>query len=163
MNQDEFEKELFRTLENNDTLAIVVKCAIFIEAEIIELIKGAIHNPAALDGLDLTYHQRCGLAVALGLNQRFARPLKAIGTIRNKFAHRIDAQLSKDQADNLYDAFDPIDKQIINEVGSHLAELRRTKFSQLEPIERFVIYVISLRAGIVYAQKVQSGQLTQPG
>ncbi|NEI60889.1 hypothetical protein [Rhizobium leguminosarum] len=162
MNQDEFEKMLFRTLETNDALAIVVKSAIFIEAEIIDLIKGAMHNPAALDGLDLTYHQRCGLAVAVGLSQRFAKPLKAIGTIRNKFAHRIDAELSKSHADNLYDAFDPIDKEIINQVGSHLAEHRGAKFAQLDPLDRFVIYVISLRAAIVYAQGVQCGKFKQP-
>ncbi|MDH6650358.1 UNVERIFIED_ORG: hypothetical protein M2312_005031 [Rhizobium esperanzae] len=162
MTEEEFERELFRTLENNDTLAIVVKSAIFIETEIIELINGAMHNPSALNGLDLTYHQRCGLAIAVGLNQRFSKPLKAIGTIRNKFAHRVDAQFGKDQADNLYDAFDPVDKSIINKVGSHLAKHRNKPFSKLDPMERFVICVIALRAAIVYAQGVQSGKHVQP-
>ncbi len=157
MTNDEFQKELFKTLENNDTLAIVVKSAIFIEAEVVALVEGAMHDASALSGLDLTYHQRCGLAVAVGLNKRFLKPLRAIGNIRNKFAHRVDAQFSKDQADNLYDAFDPVDKEIINQTGVYLADHRQKKFQQLDPIERFVIYVITLRAAIVYAQGVQAG------
>lgn len=157
MTSEEFQAQLFKTLGNNDTLAIVVKCAIFIEAEITELLSGGLHNPKALDKLDLTYFQRCGLVVAIGLDPRFLPPLNALGKIRNKFAHRLDAKLAKSEADAFYESFDSIDKKIIITAAKDVETTRGKRFSQLDPMDRFILCAVALRAAIVYAISVQQG------
>ena len=110
---DEDEPAFVAALMGQDELGIVVRAHIYIEARLIELLEHMVVDRKHLNQMDLDYAQRVHLTIALGLKPQHAPPLLALGTLRNTFAHRPEAKLTKDRVDNLYKAFSSEDKKIV--------------------------------------------------
>lgn len=153
--QDRF----YADMSGKDALTVVVRAAIYIESQIIHLIEAYL-DPAHLNKMDLTYLQRVYLAAAIGMEPRLVKPLKALGEIRNKFAHQLDASLSKNEVENFYSAFDPADKQIIQRVYQRTRKTSATKrpsqIKSLPPLERFTLCATALRSALVSARAQSS-------
>ena len=149
--QDRF----YADMNGNDALTVVVRAAIYIESHIIHLIEANL-DAVSVNKMDLTYLQRVYLAAAIGMHPRLVKPLKALGEIRNKFAHRLDASLSENEAENFYSAFDATDKQIIQAVYQRTrkasAKKRPSQFKSLPALERFTLCITALRAALISAR-----------
>lgn len=162
MNADD--KAFYHELVHASSLVVVIRSAIRIEGEITELLRSRVLDASAFEKIDLTYFQRIQLAVAFGLQPRLLKPLKTLGEIRNKFAHNVRPEIGKSDADNFYDAFDPIDKQIIQNSYAairkeNIKKLRRPKKIQdLSSLDRFALYATTLRSAVIAAR--QSGDAT---
>ena len=150
-------KAFNEAIVNEDALGAVIKAAIFIENQLIALLEENLPQPAALKDLQLDYFGRVGLAVAAGLDERFSRPLRALGTIRNKFAHRLDAQLSDQVVDHFYDTFSPEDKQVIQQSYGNtrrkMPSAHEARLKSKPAKDRFAIYVATLRAALLVARQ----------
>lgn len=149
--QDRF----YADMSGKDALTVVVRAAIYIESQLIHLIETYL-DPAHIAKMDLSYLQRVYLAAAIGMEPRLVKPLKALGEIRNKFAHRLDVELSQNEAENFYSAFDPVDKQIIHAVYQRMRKGSDKKhpsvLKSLPPLERFSLCVTALRSALVSAR-----------
>lgn len=152
--------EYYNDLIHTNSLVVVVKATIHIEQEVIKLIHSIVYDADAFDRIDLTYLQRIQFAIALGLEPRFLRPLKALGEIRNKFAHVLRHDLNKNDVDGFYNAFDPQDKQVIQNTyarvrKSTIAKIRKpAKIADLTPLDRFALCVTTLRGALIAAQRL---------
>lgn len=153
--QDRF----YADMSGKDALTVVVRAAIYIESQIIHLIEANL-DAVHVNKMDLTYLQRVYLAGAIGMEPRLIKPLKALGEIRNKFAHRLDASLSENEAENFYSSFDAVDKHIIQRVYQRTrktsAKKRPSQLKSLSPLERFTLCATALRSALISARAQSS-------
>lgn len=140
-------------LLGEDTLGVVIRAHIYIEHQLIEFIEARMSSPEVIDALDLTYTRRVKLALALGLPSEFKAQLHFIGTLRNQFAHRLDAEIGQQEAD----AFEKTlgdSKEIA--LSSYIATKKKLRqdppaIHSAEPKDRVILYLVTLWAGIAVA------------
>ncbi|MBB2840199.1 UNVERIFIED_ORG: hypothetical protein GGE64_003966 [Rhizobium etli] len=159
--------QFYRDLSREDSLTVTIKGAIYVEQQLDAILKGLSYDPVAFEKIDLTYLQRVQLAVAFGLPKRFLAPLKALGEIRNKFAHVIRDEISGPDMDAFYNTFDPDEKSLIQNTYAKIhkrkidGKKRPKRLDRLDPIERFQLYVTTLRSALVVANReITSGGQT---
>src|ERR1700704_5206504 len=111
----ETDEKFHAALQGEDELGVVVRAHIHIESRLMNLMELWFVAPEYLSKLALEYEQRVMLAVACRLNPAFASPLKVLGRIRNRFAHKLDSSLDTQQVRNLYEAFSPKNKEVIQQ------------------------------------------------
>ena len=140
------DEAFFESLSVEDDLGMVVRAHIHVEAMLLEMIDLLVPNPEPLKKMELEFHQRVTLAVALGkLDEKEAPALRALGKLRNDFAHRLDTQLSKDRVNNLYNALSADQKGLIQHVYRREGS-GGPSFKEMSPRDRFIAMAISLRA-----------------
>jgi hypothetical protein len=149
------EAAFINALFGEDELGVVVRAHIHVEAKLQELLELLVSDAEYLDRARLTYHQRVNLAVALGLKAEHASGLFALGTLRNAFAHRVNAELSDTRVKSLYDALAPGDKQSVNEAYERTKVSANTPdlppFAKLSAKTRFTLVAVALRALLMVA------------
>jgi hypothetical protein len=93
------QSKLLGILQEEDDFRAVVLGMAFIETTITELIEINIKHIPAFVEMRLGYWQKLNMCEALGLlNAGMVNVLKALGTVRNKFAHSTVYKLHKDTA-----------------------------------------------------------------
>jgi hypothetical protein len=149
--EDESIARLNAYLLADDELAAVVRTHTYIEHELISFIEARVALAHALKPLNLDYAGRVSLAIALGLPKELKPALTALGTLRNAFAHRLDASLTAERVDQIYAAFSPKMKETAQKAYKQTSlkvrgEKNPNALSTLPPRERFMIYMSSLYA-----------------
>lgn len=107
MGIDEQLQRFNRALVGEDELGAVIRGHIHVESKLIEFIEARLPYPAGLKDLEIDYFGRIKLAISLGLNPNLGPSLKFIGTLRNRFAHRLDVEIGKQDADAFDKALGP--------------------------------------------------------
>lgn len=153
-----FVDDLFR----DDELGAVIRAHIRIEHLIRESVKLLAPHPEHLKRLNLDYGGYVSIAQVLGLDDRFARPFRAMGKIRNDFAHKPDTKLTRQVVNNLYNSLDPIDKKqvqkLFQKIGDKFAlSLDAERFEELPPQERFKLIALAIWAMAKSSKMVASG------
>ncbi len=119
------------------------------------LLKKQIPFFEKLDKLNLEYEVKVTLAISMGLNAAYEKPLKGIANLRNKFAHRPGFKLSKSDTSNMYDTFASEDKEIIqgafHRTNKNLHNDKKS-FKALEPIDQFILLAVTIRQIVILAQ-----------
>ena len=133
-----------------DDLAVVVRGHIHVENRVLRLIDLVCPAPHHLKRMELDFAQQVQLALALGLPETCGPPLHALGNMRNSFAHKLSAKLSKDRVDALYKCFSAQDKTIVQATYERLqqrpGETKRAPLRKLEARDQFVFLATSLRS-----------------
>ncbi|MFR1823018.1 MAG: hypothetical protein ACLSXJ_06585 [Clostridium saudiense] len=95
-------KEFIKATKRDDTLAIVLKAHLYIEAELEELLRLGTKN---YKSLDLKYFKdKLNLCYGIGLIDRdLYTVLKKFNTIRNKYGHRVDFEITETEFKEMYD------------------------------------------------------------
>ena len=153
---EERQLELTRFLMGEDPLGVVIRAHIHIEHELVEFIRARCHPPDAILAVTEGYARRVKLALKLGLPPEFKEALHMIGDLRNRFAHRPNASIERQDADRLDAALAPDTKAMID--GAYhatsaklSANVANPPLKQLDPKDRVVLHLISLWAGIAVA------------
>jgi len=87
-----------------DDLGAILRMHIFIEHELKEYIWTVAPRPEQMKFSTYDYAATLQLAFLLGLNAELKAALSTIGGLRNRFAHQQDAELTLQDATNLYHA-----------------------------------------------------------
>lgn len=152
---DRSEAAFIGVLFGEDDLGVVIRAHIHIEAKLLELLELLVTDPKYLERMDLDFGQRVNLAVALGLKPEHAPALTALGTLRNAFAHRLDAELSEDRVNNLYATLSAGDKEVLQlsyqRTNTQMGKSDTPPFKKLNPKERFIVVSVTLRAMLMTA------------
>lgn len=143
-------QELYKILEGNDDLGVVIRSHIVVEQSLNLLIASKMKNIEAYNKLQLEFNQVVKLAVALGLNKDLEPVLNSLGKLRNAFAHQLKPCITSSDANNLYETLGQNEKQYLQ---ASLASLKNTeqykevpKFSLLPPKEKYILCIISVCA-----------------
>lgn len=109
---EQFIQDLFR----EDDLGAVVRVHIQIEYQLNEFIRKALKYPKRIEKSHFDFSQSVDLALALGLREDLGSPLKAMGTLRNRFAHKLETRLDQSSVTNLYETLSPPDKETVQQL-----------------------------------------------
>lgn len=143
-----------------DTTVMLVRAHIHIESKLREFIEVAAPAPEHLKFSDLDYNQTVRLALILGLDIEFKSALSAVGGLRNKFAHRLDASLGKAEAENLYAALGEQVKSVAQRSYATLLNKYPEKpqqMARLSPRDRVTLYLIAIRGGLIFSVAIAKG------
>lgn len=141
----------YKHLVAEDELGMVVRAHIHIEASIIDYLKQVVPNPGLLPRL--TYEARLRLACALGLDQDHFDALKALGDIRNRFGHNIEARLTDEAVNDLYAHMPPLAKEATLGAYARTTEgsTEAPSFDKLSARDRFVLIAVALKMFAVHS------------
>lgn len=145
----------FDSLRSEDSLGVVVRAHIHIEARLNQVLHALTPHPKHLP--NLRYEQRVRLAVALGLNEEILQPLKELGDIRNAFGHRLDAALTDGMVNKLFNSFTESDRHTIRRAYAHtymqLGEAETAVLDEADARVKFVVIAVTLDKYLILAEQ----------
>src|SRR4051794_34636526 len=143
----------YSALQNEDDLGMVVRAHIHIEHEVRSFIKAAAPAPQHLKFCEMDFDATVRLATVLGLHAEYQRPLMHLGSLRNKFSHRLDMKIGDEEANNFYEALGPDAKQAAQHSFAQIQKDEPGKhpnnFRKLPPKDRLLFSLVSLRGGVL--------------
>lgn len=159
---DEMVKDLFR----EDEMGAVIRAHIRLENLLLMLVELLAPSPTHLRKLNLDYDGQVTLALTLGLDDGLGPALRAMGNLRNRFAHRLETKLDSGSINNLYASLRPVDKQQVQVSFKRIRETNEsitnvTQFSELPPGDQFKLIAVTLWAALQAAVLLVQ-QETQP-
>lgn len=140
-------KEFIQATKRDDTLAIVLKAHLYIEAELEELLRLGTKN---YKELDLKYFkEKLNLCYGIGLIDRdLYTVLKKFNTIRNKYGHRVDFEITETDFKEMYDLMNSEQKREYSE------DLKITTMSSQETFDiRLRVLLASLYSEVVVSSQ----------
>jgi len=151
----DLDSEFIAALMGEDELGVVIRAHTHIEATLNELLELMVPFPQFLKETRLAYGQTVRLACAHGLKKQHLPPLLAMGKIRNDFAHKLNAKLTKDRVSELYGSLSPDDRKTVHasyqKTMSQMLIEKGPDFRKLEPKDQFILIAVSLKAMVVIA------------
>lgn len=102
-------------------MGAVIRAHIRIEGIVIQFVEFLLKQPSQLKRMNLEFEGYVSLALALGLNEEYGSSLRALGSLRNRFAHSLGTSLDASTVNNLYSALAPKEK---DQVQASLSRIR---------------------------------------
>jgi hypothetical protein len=103
------EHQFFADLRREDDVGLVLRGHLHVEHQLIELASMRLPFAGRCDWGSISYRAKVELAYGCGLPEDLKYLLVRLGSMRNDFAHALDASLSKQSVLNLYNALsDPL-------------------------------------------------------
>jgi hypothetical protein len=144
-----FDKDLAR----EDDLGSVIRAHIHIESELNTIVETLAPGKEHLRRLGLDFDQTVTLALVLGFDPTWAPALRALGNLRNKFAHQLHTCLDAPVVNSLYESLSPEGKSCVQATFAALKkdnELLKpaSRFVDLDSKGRFQLIAIAIRSGL---------------
>lgn len=158
----QLDTEFIQVLTGEDELGIVIRAHTHIEASLNELLELMVPYPKFIDEMNLPYAQKARLACALGVKKQHLPPLLVMGKLRNTFAHSLNAKLTKERVDELYNCLSKDDRTVVHmsyeRTKTQMLRERGPDFRKLDPRDQFILMAVSLKALIVIAVREIRGR-----
>lgn len=142
--------EMFRHLVSEDALGAVVRGHLHLEGLVNGMLCQKVNDTSALSRLNLSYEKKIDLLAALGFKESLVAPLKAIGRLRNKFAHDLNTKMQKDVIDNLYASLGNFENKVLDFSRTNLdwEELRAVNgiIEEMDIRSRFALWIVFLHS-----------------
>jgi hypothetical protein len=141
-------------LDGGDDLQVVIRAHTHLEHELREFVSAAAPQPDAIKPSEYDYAGTLRLALILGLDPALEAGLVAVGALRNRFAHRLDARLTVDEAKQIYEKLEVSSKIDAQEKWSaaflkHPDTGRPEALLQAKPVDLLASCMATLFNGIV--------------
>ncbi|MGP0630100.1 hypothetical protein ACTRW9_10355 [Nitrospina sp. 32_T5] len=151
-NNDEF----FQNLMGQDDLGVVIRSHIEIENKLNQFLEYVCQDFPSYEVSQPDYFGKVCLALALGLDEEYGGVLKALGKLRNDFAHKLGSRINESNISNLYQAFPKDGKQTIQDAYDKTRKrLPKSKLvksaKKLEPKSKFAVIATTLRAFLIFS------------
>jgi len=102
MTHEEKERLFLDNIEKKDPLQIVVRGHLFLENELIHLLESTFPQMNCLEPSDLRFPMKVKLVGALGLLHKESISIYLMfNSLRNKFAHRLDMEITSEEIEKL--------------------------------------------------------------
>ncbi len=96
---EDWRKDLGRALANEDDLGIIIRAQILVEIDLKAFIEAKVPAPNELKFDRSGADRILQLALAVGLENEFKGPLRALNRLRNDFAHERGKALTSENAE----------------------------------------------------------------
>lgn len=145
-----FKSQLLESLNHEDDLGMVIRAHIVIEQILNEIIKYHLVDFDSYKKVKLSYEQTYLFAIAIGVNPKFKSALKAIGTIRNGFAHNLRATtITKQDSDALYKSLAQDEKDMLQTDYKGFAKFSgQPPFNQLSFRNQFMFCIVKISTSL---------------
>ena len=147
---------LINAFKGNDDLGVVIRSHIIIEQYLNDIIESVLAKPEIYrKNINLDYHVKVKVVTAIGLHKRFESALNALGKLRNDFAHNIRSNITKQDTNNIYEAFDAERKETIQQlfltIKKRYSDVQLSNYRDLCPKDKFLLYIIVLAGALEIA------------
>ena len=150
MNNQLTDEMFHEALGAEDELGSVIRVHLHVEYYIDEILSKLVYDTDYLPPLKLDYSDKVNLICALGVNPKFKTVLIALGSMRNKFAHKPFHKINKSEVNNLYKTLSSTDKEIFQSKYKKLIESHNTKpYKELDPKDKFILIAIIVRRIVI--------------
>ncbi len=143
--------KLINSFESENDLAIVIRTHIVIESYLRRLICTFLVDEKFFDKARLEYSQLVQLSLAFGLQPRFESSLKAIGKLRNDFAHNLRDTLNQSDVNNLYNSLSRNEKEHLQITTKKVAKqlnLKPNKHKDFATTQQFINIAVILASAL---------------
>jgi hypothetical protein len=158
-------RDFYVAMRSEDDLGLIVRGHSFVEHQVREYIAVAAPKPDLFKFSDFDFFSTVRIAFILRLDAEFHRSLPALGSLRNKFSHRLDMKLDDQMADNFYETMGPVTQgACVLSYGELVASgaIERgsaQNFKELGARDRMAVSIISLRGGVMAQTLETAGEL----
>jgi hypothetical protein len=102
-------------LNTTDSLALVIRAHLYVEATLIRHIETVVVDREGFDSATLPFPTKIKLAVAIGrVDSADVGALKVLNSLRCKFAHKLDFLLQEQDERDLYNALSERQRKFVN-------------------------------------------------
>lgn len=143
--------EMLAHITSEDALGAVVRGHLYIEELVNVMLAVKVVDTQSPAKLDLTYANKVDLLCALGFKKSLVPPLKAIGKLRNRFAHDLEIKMQDETVANLYATFDKFESRVLASVQNK--EILSELFGD-DLRSRFSLWITFLHS-LLYLEKVR--------
>ncbi len=149
--QDQFAEEL----SQDNSYFAALRAHIHIEHALNYFLSEALERSDDVVGVGgkrgFSYAQKVKLAVALGMSSEWELPLNLLGSMRNKLAHRLDAEFSDDEMKAFVAAWPAFNRANLEASFSRIG--KEHGGLELSNRDRFMLAIVSLRSMLFAAPK----------
>jgi len=142
---ESFRSDLFR----DDDLGSIIRVHLHIEYHINDILDLLVPYPEDLKPIQLDYDGKVNLICALGVQPERIKILKALGTMRNKFAHNLNFKLDNSNVKSLYESLDSSAKEILQSSHNLMRSKEQHKgvaaFNKLTVKDQFILIAVVVR------------------
>ncbi len=146
-------KTLMQMMESEDDMGMVLKSHVIIEKYLHALNESLMKDRSIYRELRLSFMSTVKLSAAIGLNNRLIPVLRSIDKLRNKYAHSMKTDLTKNDVNNIIGQMDEFDveemKKILKKSNEEMG--MNMKLTNMEPGQKFIAIAIYL-VGCLYAE-----------
>lgn len=130
-------------LNDPSRLVVLIKAHLWVERSLNEILEAKLEAPEALKVEGMQFGNKVNLLAALGLlAERWAAPIRRLNTMRNHAAHRLDWDLTDDEAEALIrDIERDADVRPATTVNARLVRALVYVLGYLEGQRRIVVHV----------------------
>ena len=143
--------EFAADLLSEDELGSVIRAHVRIEYLLRQALKNWIPHPEYIDKLDPDYDAIITIALMHGMDERYGPPFRALGKLRNDFAHKTGTKLTKQSVNNLYKCLSSEDKKGVQGLLKELQDKydfasTAGPLADAMPVEQFQLIALKLWA-----------------
>jgi hypothetical protein len=111
------DSQFIADLQREDDLGLVVRGHLHIEHQLIELAAARLPFASRIDWNEISFRAKLEIAYACGLPEDRKKLISSLNSLRNKFAHRLDATIHKADVVGIYNALSSNIRETIK--GAH--------------------------------------------
>ena len=145
---DQADFKFYQDLQREDEVGLVLLGHIHIEHQLIELISAVLPYPERCDWQKVNYATEVSFAHSCGLPERMRDPLTRIGKLRNEFAHKLDASLSKKSVMALYNGLPDLNRKTLRDSFEVMGFGRFPGPARLLPRDLLVLVLLNVRQAL---------------
>ncbi len=146
----------YDALNNEDHLGMVIRAHLYIEHELDKFLLFAMPFYKNYEkDIHVDYYTKVLLCCSLGLAKELEKPLKAIGTLRNRFAHNLETIVDESWLSSMYNGSlsGNYQKQLKTAYEQLALQFNREekKFAALTETERLTLIFMFIRKKLMQA------------
>lgn len=137
---------LYNDLTREDDVGLVLRGHLHIEYQLMEIACAVLPFGNRCDWNKFSYRTKIELAYACGLPRDACDVLVKLGTLRNDFAHKLDASISKKRALDLYNCLSAKYRTVLRD--SYKVMMKKPDFSpaSLKPRDLVTLILLNMHS-----------------
>lgn len=152
-----FDHKFMSDLLREDDVGLVVLGHLHIEHQLIELISCVLPFPDRCEWGKLSYRAKVSLAHSCGLPEKLRGTLHSFGSLRNDFAHQLDAAISKECVLGIYNALPDLHREVVKNTYKEMGFGSMTAPASLLPRDLLVLLFLNIRQAVKAAVQATRG------
>ena len=156
---EDIDRQFYDDLTREDDLGLILRGLLHIEHQLIELCSVFMPCASQCDWGAISYRAKVELAHGFGLSSGLKDIFLKLGSIRNKFAHELSAQITAKQVLDLYNLLPPVLSGAVAASYESLGRADQFSPSKMPPQELLVLILLSSRQSAKIAIQLARGQV----
>ena len=140
------DERLYRDLTREDDVGLVLRGLLHIENQLIDIANATLPFGERCDWGKFTYHVKVELAYACGLPQEVRSTLLKLGKLRNDFAHKLDAAISKQNALDLYNCLPAKHRTVLQDSYKVMTSESVFSLDKIEPRDLVTLIFLNMHS-----------------